>query len=216
MSSHFQTIYKIGYQILDVPEDIFSCINVEVKKMEDTKFVNNISHNEFLAGNIEREYVITDSVPQLETLINDVAHQYFETYGVPSTPRRKYKFTSTPTLGTPAVWVNFQKKHEFNPIHHHSGLLSFIIFVRIPFYLSDEIKNPSSVNSRAPFPGVLSFHYVDQYMPGGVQTYNLPVDKTFEGKMIMFSSNLMHSVSPFFTSDDYRITISGNIIFDNL
>jgi len=214
--SHFQTIYKLGYQILDVPKDIFSSITAEIKKMEDNKFANNISHNQFLAGNIEREYIITESVPQLETLINDAAHQYFESYGVPSTPRRKYKFKTTPTLGTPAVWVNFQKKHEFNPIHDHSGLLSFIIFVKIPYYLSEEIKLPSSVNSVRPLPGVLSFHYVDQYIRGGIQTYPLPADKTFEGKMIMFSSGLMHSVNPFFTSDEYRITISGNIILDNL
>jgi hypothetical protein len=215
MSSHFQTIYQIGYQILDVPEDIFSSIKAEVYKMESTKFINNTPHNEFLAGNIEREYTITESVPQLETLIDDAAHQYYESYGIPSTPRRKYKFLITPKLGTPAVWVNFQKKHEFNPIHDHSGLLSFVIFVKIPYYLSEENKNPSSVNSQAPFAGVLSFHYVDQYVHGGIDTHTLPVDKSFEGKMIIFSSGLRHSVNPFFTSDEYRITISGNIIFDN-
>jgi hypothetical protein len=216
LNTHFETIYKIGYQILDVPGDIFSSIKAEVNKMESNNFVNNIPHNKYLVGNIEREYMITESVPQLEILINDAAHQYMESYGIPSTPRRKYKFLITPNPGTPAVWVNFQKKHEFNPIHDHIGLLSFVIFVKIPYYLSEENKNPSSVNSSAPRAGVLAFHYVDQYAHGGVSTHNLSIDKSFEGKMIIFSSGLKHSVTPFFTSEEYRITISGNIILDNL
>jgi hypothetical protein len=30
--------------------------------------------------------------------------------------------------------------------------------------------------------------------------------------MIMFPSSLNHMVSPFYTSDEYRISISGNLI----
>ena len=26
------------------------------------------------------------------------------------------------------LWVNFQKKNEFNPVHYHSGVFSFILF----------------------------------------------------------------------------------------
>ena len=38
----------------------------------------------------------------------------------------------------------------------------------------------------------------------------LPVDKSFEGKMLMFSANQLHEVYPFYTSDDLRVTVSGN------
>ena len=39
----------------------------------------------------------------------------------------------------------------------------------------------------------------------------LPIDKAWEGTMILFPSSLNHNVYPFYTSDDYRISISGNL-----
>jgi hypothetical protein len=40
---------------------------------------------------------------------------------------------------------------------------------------------------------------------------SLDVDKTMEGIWLYFHQSLNHIVYPFYTSDDYRITISGNI-----
>ena len=39
----------------------------------------------------------------------------------------------------------------------------------------------------------------------------LDVDNEYEGKIMMFPSSLVHCVYPFYTSDDYRISLSGNI-----
>ena len=30
------------------------------------------------------------------------------------------------------LWVNYQKQNEFNPLHCHIGLYSFVIFMKIP------------------------------------------------------------------------------------
>ena len=38
------------------------------------------------------------------------------------------------------LWVNYQKKYEFNPPHSHSGVASFVIFIHIPYDLSEEEK----------------------------------------------------------------------------
>jgi hypothetical protein len=43
----------------------------------------------------------------------------------------------------------------------------------------------------------------------------LPVDKTFEGKIAFFPSKLSHCVYPFYSSDGIRISISGNIKLDS-
>ena len=45
-----------------------------------------------------------------------------------------------------------------------------------------------------------------------METLPLFIDKTWEGTIVMFPSWLNHSVYPFYTSDDYRISISGNIV----
>ena len=52
--------------------------------------------------------------------------------------------------------------------------------------------------------------YTDVF--GQIAVNNLRVDKSYEGTIIIFKSNLRHLVYPFHTSDDYRISISGNII----
>jgi hypothetical protein len=47
---------------------------------------------------------------------------------------------------------------------------------------------------------------------GRIVQNRIEVDKSWEGTMIMFPSSLHHMVHPFYTSDEYRISISGNLI----
>ena len=44
--------------------------------------------------------------------------------------------------------------------------------------------------------------------------HRIPIDSTWEGHIIMFPANLQHCVYPFYTSDDTRISFSGNILLD--
>ena len=37
------------------------------------------------------------------------------------------------------------------------------------------------------------------------------IDKNFEGYMVVFPSLLGHSVNPFYSTDEFRISISGNV-----
>ena len=55
----------------------------------------------------------------------------------------------------------------------------------------------------------LCFFGLDHF--GKITDFSLSVDKSFENKMIIFPAELHHLVYPFYTSDDYRITVSGNI-----
>ena len=55
-------------------------------------------------------------------------------YNVPITERHLYQLTD--------LWVNYQYKHEFNPLHDHSGVYSFVIWMKIPTSFSDQKKNP--------------------------------------------------------------------------
>ena len=109
-------------------------------------------------------------------------------------------------------WVNFQEKYEYNPLHNHSGVFSYVIWYQLPFYLEDELQNGvgsymGKVN-RDNFNGKFYFYY-----PSGEDIVAAPlsIDKKMEGYMAMFPSSLNHAVYPFYTSDNYRITISGNI-----
>ena len=53
------------------------------------------------------------------------------------------------------------------------------------------------------------FYYTDSM--GNIKPSFLPVDKSWENTAIFFPGLMLHGVQPFFTSDDYRITVSGTI-----
>ena len=103
------------------------------------------------------------------------------------------------------------KKHEFNPIHNHGGLVSFILFIQIPFNYK-ELQNISpgraSNSKRA---GAVEFYGVDWERI--IDTLYFEVDKTYEKKAFIFPAALQHSVYPFYGTDEYRITVSGNLAF---
>ena len=41
-----------------------------------------------------------------------------------------------------SFWVNYQKQTEFNPLHDHGGVYSFVIWMKIPTRHSEQNKNP--------------------------------------------------------------------------
>ena len=110
-------------------------------------------------------------------------------------------------------WINFQKKYDFQPMHDHAGVYSFIIFYDIPYDIEEEkAASPCVQGGDARVNGHLEFHYVDY--KGRICTMSIPADKNWHGRLIIFPADLKHSVNPFYSSDEYRITISGNLAFE--
>ena len=108
------------------------------------------------------------------------------------------------------MWVNFQKKHEFNPPHKHSGIYSFVIYLKIPFDLEKEESLYPTLNNEGQN-HTSKFAFLNTNTLGRIFVQCLNVDKSFEGKIIMFPAEQLHTVFPFYTSADYRISVSGNI-----
>jgi len=200
---------NIGFVLADLPEDIFlkvkqCCSDIE-KDPDGAKPANAI-----LAGAIDQEYFV-DSVkhelePYLIWLSNeyDSHYHYTQTVDYMDIGDRKWQFS------VDSVWANFQRKHEFNPVHNHGGTLSFVIWVQIPYELEEEFKQSREHND---YPKTTScFQFLVTNNIGQICSHTLPVDKSWEGKIIVFPSKMMHTVYPFYTSDDYRVSVSGNII----
>ena len=93
------------------------------------------------------------------------------------------------------LWVNYQQQYEYNPIHTHTGIVSFVIFTDIP-YGSEERE---SHNSNGAFQ---------------LEADVLPVDKTRNGVILMFPSTTKHAVYPFKSTQKERVTVSGNLIWN--
>jgi RNAse (barnase) inhibitor barstar len=111
------------------------------------------------------------------------------------------------------LWVNFQKKGEFQPIHDHSGMFSFVIWMDIPYHSKDEAKLPfAKSNSKDPTGGNFSFVTSDD-TSRRVSDYIIQMSPEMNGYCCFFPSDLCHQVYPFYTSDKDRISISGNISY---
>ena len=107
------------------------------------------------------------------------------------------------------MWVNYQKENEFNPLNHHNGIYSFVIWMKIPTNFEDQKKLKIAFESNSNSISNFSFTYND--ILGNSKTHYYPMSKEVEGTMLFFPSQLCHQVYPFYNCDDDRISISGNI-----
>jgi hypothetical protein len=102
-------------------------------------------------------------------------------------------------------WINYQKQHEFNPLHYHYGIISAVIFIDIPEVISKEMDDWEG-KSNSPCPGLLEFAYANSmFMCSGSHRV---IPKT--GDMYLFPAELKHCVYPF-KSDVTRISMSFNV-----
>jgi hypothetical protein len=208
---NYNPLYSLGFVSCNVPTGIMSSTKKEVDMMISLEFKDQLPYNNDLAGSIEHEYTLPNLVPALNRFFDTIIPEYWRLQNNFKEAEKKYNiiFRNNKNKIHQDIWVNFQKKHEFNPLHSHSGVLSFVYWVKIPYKNEDEGKLPIFKGNTLKNP-VFTFVYPT---PGNsyLKKYDINVDSTYEGQMIIFPSWLEHMVTPFYTSDDYRISVSGNL-----
>ena len=103
------------------------------------------------------------------------------------------------------LWFNVMRAGDTNPIHTHSGDLSFVLFTQIP----DEIKKENDQYvGRGSGPGTLQFLFGQAQEHFATSKHFLPT----KGDFFIFPAKLYHLVYPF-KSNVERISIAGNINF---
>ena len=166
--------------------------------------------NSSLAGNITASYDLMDRgdwfwINTLCPLINS----YNESFGMNLGDRY-------PTRAHPYYlsrwWVNYQRQTEFNPFHSHSGIYSFVIWMKIPIDAKQQNKKAIALKSNSPRISHFEISYID--ILGKIWNHQYELSKEDEGTMLLFPSALSHQVYPFYDSDEERISISGNIWID--
>lgn len=204
---HFR---NIGYLDVEFTDQELKSIKDEI----DEIYNDNLSAQEMnseLAGNIEKEFALTKTHKTIENLLLPGCIQFDKIYDY---VRHINILTKDGPLVLEKAWVNFQKKHEFNPPHIHTGLFSFVIWIKVPYLMADEMALPNTKKSNSACPGHFEFTFINCL--GKTLGHTIPADKTYEGKGVIFPSYLTHSVYPFYTSDDYRISVSGNFKIKNM
>jgi hypothetical protein len=111
-------------------------------------------------------------------------------------------------------WVNYQHQTDFNPFHFHGGVYSFAVWMKQPTSWEEQCKLPQfqeikKDNRKA---GTFEFQYTDSL--GGIRSMSYQLSPEFENCMVFFPASLMHSVYPFYGTDEPRISVAGNLWYD--
>ena len=160
-----------------------------------------------LAGNISSSYRLVDRSDWFFiTVLKPLVAQYEEVWDnrgkrIPTNGVHPYFMSRW--------WVNYQKQNEFNPLHDHSGVYSFVIWMKIPFKWEEQNKKDIARKSNSPRISTFQFVYSNIFGESCMFPYELSSE--FEGTMLFFPSQLHHEVYPFYDCDEERISVSGNI-----
>ena len=188
--------YKLNSKEMDY---VWRCIE---NKKEKT--------NKTLAGNISASYDLMDRGDWFWlNVISPLEMRYaaeFRNLGEKLPTQIKHPYC----LGK--WWVNYQKQNEFNPVHNHSGIYSFVIWMKIPYDGRKQNQKDIARHSNTPSIGDFQFTYSNMMGKSCIETYRL--SPHYEGTMLFFPSQLPHQVYPFYDCDEERISVSGNIMSD--
>jgi hypothetical protein len=187
-----------GYVVHEYTNSELQPVWDEIKLIQNN-FNTSETINHSFTSTVKKEYRILKSLKKLDTLISPLANIYNNTFD----------FNKVNDYCLTKAWVNFQERGEFFAPHTHIGEFSFALYLQVPFTNENEIKYLSTENKPANTASGFVFYYTDTL--GEIKPHYIPIDSTWENKIIFFPGRMLHSVQPFFTSNDFRITISGNI-----
>lgn len=194
---------NVGYVQDTVDSNLMMKIKSSVSKIIGT-FDEQKSFAGNLVGNIRKQFVFDHFREEIEQCAIRLAQHHDNVYDCSS-----YLDDSFGKLTLGALWINLQVAGEFNPIHKHPGVYSFVIWIELPFTHANEKIHGPGFSSNSNKAGSFEFVYTNVY--GQMMSHSIPADQTYEGTIILFPAKLNHVVYPFFTSDSYRISISGNL-----
>ena len=197
---------NIGVVEGKLPEDTVDSL---WKLIEESKKQPESMKSE-LAGNISSSIRLDGGSPLIEDFLQNIIPKYIQqsinSFGSPY----RLEMKEGQIWNLESLWVNFQKKHEFNPMHDHGGVYSFVIWMQIPTSYEEQRKLPICAESNADG-NISNFAFTFTNTLGRICQFVYNMEKDAEGYMVIFPSELKHEVFPFYENDGERISISGNI-----
>lgn len=212
MTVEYVELPNNGYLLCKVPEHVLNVIWKEISGLLKISFRGAEPYNANLAGAIEHEYLLTKCSDKVNSYIELIAPLFWSYQKDDRKNKRHYLKNNN--NGSPDLWVNLQKKYEHNPPHTHGGDLSFVIWLKVPYDIEKEKSLPNLRKALNPSAGGFYFTYACSSEKGGVGYHYIQIDQSKEGYMALFKSDLQHAVFPFYTSNEYRVSVSGNIGVD--
>ena len=207
-TQNYKTFSLFNFGILEdkLPTDLYNKLYDECLTARKN---NSVMISGLTSPGVPEHFYIEKNITELNNYIAQLIPKYNNAFNYLSS----FKLLSKDLyLGMGKPWINFQKKHEFLPNHTHDGVLSYSIWIKIPY---DEEKEKNYKKTNIDKKKFNSFEFSYTNILGEICQQSYEITKKTEGSILMFPSKLTHCVYPFFTSDDERISISGNILLNS-
>jgi hypothetical protein len=188
---------NLGYIESRLPDDLFLKIKKEIFKIKEG---STKEYTTGLTGNgVPKHYSLNKNLNELNEFLQNLIIEFDKEYDY---LRHVSVLDKNVPFHFKKPWINFQKKFEFLPHHIHDGIFSYNIWIQIPYDINKEISNGKHASL---------FEFIYTNILGQTRNHLIKIDKSYEGKIILFPSSLMHGVYPFYTSDEIRISVAGNV-----
>ena len=190
---------NVGYTATTISSQLLAQLQSHVDSI-DLSLEGGIDHSH--VGVVTHEHRIVDDLVRdsISSVLQQCVQEYVKNNHFPLEPR---------PLGLTDCWANFQNPGEYMIPHTHRGLFSFALWLRVPFTQAEEREWRESNGKPSTALHAFAFHYTDAL--GRITPYEIPVDREWEGTLVLFPCEMMHSVTPFYSTDQQRITVSGNV-----
>ena len=140
-------------------------------------------------------------------VLNPIIQEYVTDYCFPE----KLKTTHIHDLTFQKFWANYTGKGEYQALHNHDAIWSFVIWLKLPAVANVE---QSVKDAMHPDAGDFILTYSD--IIGRTRKVNWKLEKQYnEGHMLLFPSDLYHAVYPHFQTDEKRLSLAGDIVINS-
>ena len=192
-------------------------VDATLQCVEDVKDDKDNDLTGYLAGRIDKQKNIEDILPQQfkDELLMHTATNLNHSGKRPVTGEvvDRMQDVFIEDLRMVGLWANVQTNYEFNPIHSHSGDLSFVYYPKNTVSYEDATNNKWDLGQRGV--GGTELAGSLQLLYGEVGNMNDTVFSHYPlvGDLIIFPSWLKHAVNPFYCEGE-RVSVSGNIYYE--
>ena len=191
-------------------DDIMEYLWTVIRQAEKDNVDNSNDYSYRLAGNITGSLGLKDKYDFfLDTVVGPLTNKIVSSdpknFAPPVDVQLREKFEAKLSMNW---WVNYQYQTEFNPEHMHDGITSFVIWMKIPTHHKEQHNLP--FHSKA----ASDFQFTYSNILGHTVEYPIFMSPDREGMMMLFPSTLHHQVYPFYNTDEPRISIAGNLLWN--
>jgi len=187
---------------IKIPKNIIEEMNIFVDEtIKNKEKLFELNEGPGLAGNVSQEFLMTTEFMKKIKWAEYLAKNCDEWV-------QKEKNIKLKKFQIIKSWIVRQFKNEYNPIHYHTGDISGVGYLKVPNNMGETLQKNKKVNHN----GKLIL------IDGSKKLFCSPTYAITPrvGDFYLFPSYLMHSVYPFFNTEEERRSVSFNAKIDEV